>query len=205
MNGFGDFSKFFGRIEPGKCRLTMNGGIAVQTGPSTYKTYNVEKGTLTNVSNFCFDPGMDIFFVMPTNKVKEGDIVLIDNSPKCVIKADKKVITVMDYKTSEIKQIVPERHIFMGNTVFFGKIVSILGNKAGKGMGGMLKMMMMSQLFGGNKTDNGGGMFGNMGQMMAMQMMMGNDDSFTNMFDGLGFDAIGDTDAEDDNDPDSEL
>ena len=60
------FNGMFGKTEPGKCRLTMNGGIAVQCSNGQYKTYNVKKGTLTNVTNFCFNIGDEMFFVIPT-------------------------------------------------------------------------------------------------------------------------------------------
>ena len=46
---------------------------------------------------------------------------------------------------------VPERHVFMGNTWFYGKIVSLFGDGSsicGKGgLTKMMKLMMMSSLF----------------------------------------------------------
>lgn len=189
------FGGMFGRIEPGKCRLTMNGGIAVKCSNGDYKTYNVKKGTLTNVTNFCFNIGDEMFFIIPTNKVETGDIILVGGKPKCVIEATKKTIKVIDYENSEIREVVPERHIFMGSTYFYGKIVSMFGNafKNGKGLGNMVKMMMMSQVLGGGNA-NGGGMMGNgIGQMMAMSMMMGGKNTgnpFEGMFDfDFGFDG----------------
>lgn len=74
------FNGMFGKIADNMCRLTMNGNIAIHTG-NGYKTYNLSKKRLTNVSNFCFDAG-DFFFVMPTSKVKVGDIILIQGKPK---------------------------------------------------------------------------------------------------------------------------
>lgn len=50
------FNGLFGKIAPGMCRLTMNGNIAVKCA-NGYKSYNVAKGTLTNVTNFCFNVG----------------------------------------------------------------------------------------------------------------------------------------------------
>ena len=175
------------------CRLTMNGNIAVKCS-NGYKTYNVKKGTLTNVTNFCFNVGDEMFFVIPTNKVEIGDIILVGGKPKCVTNVDNKIITVIDYENSEVKQVVPERHIFMGSTYFYGKIVSMFGNsfKEGKGVGKMLKMMMMSQMLGGsnNSAQNG------FGQMMAMSMFMNKEDSpFEGMFD-FSLD-----DADEDNEP----
>ena len=175
------FNGLCGKVQAGMCRLTMNGDIAVKCS-NGYKTYNTKKGRLTNVTNFCFDIGSDFFFVIPTCKVVKGDIILVDGKPKCVIEKqkDKDVITVIDYESSEIRQLVPERHVFMGSVYYYGKIVSMFGSsfKNGKGMGNMFKMMMFSQMMNG-KSNNG-----DMGQMMAMSMMMGD-----NMFSGL-FDEI---------------
>ena len=184
----------FGKVAPGLCRLTMNGNIAVKCN-NGYKSYNVEKGTLTNVTNFCFDIGDEMFFVIPTNKVAVGDIILVGGKPKCVTEVSKKIITVIDYENSEVRQVVPERHVFMGSTYFYGKIVSMFGNsfKSGKGLNNMMKMMMFSQVFGGGNHDNGNGL----GNMLAMSMFMGGKDSnpFEGMFD-FNLDEIADGDAD---------
>lgn len=177
------FNGLFGKIAPGMCRLTMNGNIAVKCS-NGYKCYNVKKGILTNVTNFCFNVGDEMFFVIPTNKVEVGDIILVQGKPKCVTAADKKVITVIDYENSEVRQVVPERHVFMGSTYFYGKVISMFGNsfKQGKGLGNVMKMMMFSQMMGGGNA--GGGTMGNLGQMMAMSMFMGGGSNpFEGMFD----------------------
>lgn len=82
------FNGMFGKIASGMCRLTMNGSIAVKCS-NGYKSYNVKKGTLTNVTNFCFNVGDEMFFVIPTNKVEVGDIILVGGKPKCVTEANK--------------------------------------------------------------------------------------------------------------------
>lgn len=199
------FSGLFGKIAPGMCRITMNGNIAVKCSKG-YKTYNVKKGTLTNVTNFCFNMGDEMFFVIPTNKVQIGDIILVDGKPKCVIETNKKVISVIDYENSEIRQVLPERHIFMGNVYFYGKIVSMFGNMFGKSGGAknMIKMMMMSQIMGGNNGASNGGF--NIGQMAAMSMFMGGDNPFNDMFDfdfgesNISFNEDEDEDEENDDD-----
>lgn len=187
------FNGLFGKIAPGMCRLTMNGNISVKCS-NGYKCYNVKKGTLTNVTNFCFNVGDEMFFVIPTNKVEVGDIILVQGKPKCVTEATKKVITVIDYENSEVRQVVPERHVFMGSTYFYGKIISMFGNsfKQGKGLGNVMKMMMFSQMMGGGNA--GGGTMGNLGQMMAMSMFMGGG---SNPFEGM-FDFSLDAPADDD-------
>lgn len=189
------FNGLFGKIAPGMCRLTMNGNIAVKCS-NGYKCYNVKKGTLTNVTNFCFNVGDEMFFVIPTNKVEVGDIILVQGKPKCVTEATKKVITVIDYENSEVRQVVPERHVFMGSTYFYGKVISMFGNsfKQGKGLGNVMKMMMFSQMMGGGNA--GGGTIGNLGQMMAMSMFMGGG---SNPFEGM-FDFSLDAPADEDDD-----
>lgn len=187
------FNGLFGKIAPGMCRLTMNGNIAVKC-ENGYKSYNVKKGTLTNVTNFCFNVGDEMFFVIPTNKVEVGDIILVQGKPKCVTEVNKKIITVIDYENSEVRQVVPERHVFMGSTYFYGKVISMFGNsfKQGKGLGNVMKMMMMSQMLGSGSQQ--GGMFGGgMGQVMAMSMFMGGNNPFDGMFD---FNLDADTESE---------
>lgn len=193
------FNGMFGKIASGLCRLTMNGNIAVKCS-NGYKTYNVSKNMITNVTNFCFNMGDEMFFVIPTNKVEIGDIILVgppDNrKPKCVIESDGKVIKVIDYENNEIREVLPERHIFMGNVFFYGKIVSMFGNsfKKGKGLGNIMKMMIMSQMMGNNSGNNTGGM-GNIGQLAAMSMFMGGKDNpFEDMFDfDFNFDSAEET------------
>ena len=173
MNGM------FGKVAPGMCRLSMNGEIAVKAGDS-YKSYNVKTGRLTNCNSFVFNIGEEFFFVIPTNKVEPGDIILINGKPKCVIEAEKNKITVINYEDSTIDTVLPERHVFMGNTYFYGKIVSMFGNNFMNGKKGMKKMMtykVMSEMFKGNNSTSG-----NDNPMFAMMIM---DGGMGNMFDGM--------------------
>lgn len=187
------FNGFFGKIQPGMCRLTMNGNIAIKCS-NGYRTYNDKQQRLTNVTNFCFDMGSELFFVIPTMKVSEGDIILVEGKPKYVIAISKAYIEVVDYETSEIKKIVPERHVFMGSSYCYGKIVSMFGSnfKGGRGLKKIMKMMMMSQIFGGQNGGSSDFGMGNIGQMMMMSSLFGGNsdmDFFNDMFDGLSFDT----------------
>ena len=189
------FNGMFGKLGAGMCRLTMNGKIAVKTS-SGYKSYNVKTGKLTNCSNFVFNIGDDFFFIIPTNKVDVGDIILVKGTPRCVLEVDKKTIKVMNYEDMTIDTLVPERHVFMGNTYFYGKVVSLMGSTAGKGKDGMKQMMqfmMMNQLMGGNSTTNALG--GN--NMLPMMFMMngGSGSIFDGMLDGM-FDFGSDNETE---------
>lgn len=200
------FNGMFGKLGAGMCRLTMNGRIAVKTSGG-YKSYNVKTGKLTNCSNFVFNIGDDFFFIIPTNKVDVGDIILVKGTPRCVIEVDKKTLKVMNYEDMTIDTLVPERHVFMGNTYFYGKIVSLMGSTAGKGKDGMKQMMqfmMMSQMMGGN-TSGGINMGGN--NMLPMMFMMngGSGSIFDGMLDGMfDFGSTEEPEAADDDEEEEE-
>lgn len=177
--------KMFGKIGPNMCKLSMNGDIAIKTS-SGFKTYNLKENKLTNCSNFVFNMGeMDCFFLIPTNKVEKGDIIIVNNQPKCVtdVNADKS-IQCINYETSVVETILPERHIFMGNTYFYGKIVSMFGNVKKGGSEKIFKFMMMNEMM---KSTSGSGA----NSMLPMMMLMGGNgmNIFSEMFDGLN-DAI---------------
>lgn len=91
----------------------------------------------------------------------------------------------------------------MGNTYYYGKIVSPFGNMLTKkgGLNSIMQMVMMSSMFGdGNKNTLGGNSAGQNGLMMAMLFSNG---GMGNMFDGLL--DFGDVDMDvDDGDDDDE-
>ena len=183
----------FGKVAPGMCRLSMNGGIAVKTS-NGYKTYNMRTGRLTNCDSFVFNIGEEFFFVIPTNKAEPGDILLVAGKPKCVIEAAKNKLTVINYEDSTVETILPERHVFMGNTYFYGKIVSMFGGdliKGKKGTNKIMQYMMLSEMMKGNSDNNSGN---GMNTMLPLMMMGGNMGS---LFDGM-FDF-------DDNEDDEEV
>ena len=188
MNGM------FGSIQSGLCRLTLDGKIAVKTN-GDYKTYDPTNGTLINCDNFCFDLGDEMFFLIPTNNVQPGDIILASKKPKYVLKVEPNMITVVNYENGAVENILPERHVFMGNTYFYGKIVSMFGNLKTGGSEKIFKYMMMSEMMksmsGGNTSNS----------MMPMMLMMngGGSDFFSGMFDMMeDTDIENDTDVEED-------
>ena len=172
----------FGPVGPDMCRLTMEGGIAVKT-PSGYKSYNPATNSFVNCDNFVFDIGDEMFFVIPTNNVQTGDIILAGDGPRYVLKAEDNMLTTVNYKTGTVENMLPERHVFMGNTYFYGKIVSMFGNiTGGAGTENVMKYMMMSQMMkgmGGKDSMN----------PMLMMMLMGGSNPFADMFSGIGVNA----------------
>lgn len=173
------FNGMFGKIEPGMCRLSMNGEIAVKTS-SGYKSYNLKQNRLVNCSSFVFNIGEEYFFIIPTNKAEVGDIILANGKPKCVIKNEKGMLTVVNYENGTVETVLPERHMFMGNTYFYGKIVSMFGKdmfKSKNGTNQIMKYMMMSEMMKG--------MSGNSGMNAMLPFMMMNGGGMGDMFSGL--------------------
>lgn len=190
------FNGVMGKIKPGCCRLGMNGRIAIKTSDG-YKTFDPKTGNVTNCSNFVLDVMDDMFMVIPTRKLKEGDIVLINGKPMYILEVKaKNRVEAMNYEDSTIQTVIPERHAIMGRR-FYGKIVSLLGSGFGAGKGGffknMLKLKMMSSMLGSN--NNADGILG--GNGLAMMMLMGNG-SMDGLFDGF-------MDDEDDDDGDCSI
>ena len=162
------FNGMFGKIGPGMCRVSMNGDIAIRTS-NGFKTYNPNTNVAVNCDNFALDVGEDWFFIIPTNKVQKGDIIVAGGRPRCVISVRDNTIETYCYEDGTISNIVPEHHMFLGKQYFYGKIVSLFSNMAnGKGgMGNIMKYMVMSEMM---KSGNNG--LGNMSNMLPMMMMM---------------------------------
>lgn len=172
MNDF--FNGMFGKIGANMCKLSMNGDIAIKTS-SGYKTFDPNTNKLTNCDNFVFSMGdMECFFLIPTNKVEKGDIIIANGQPKCVINVkDNNNIECLNFETSVVETILPENHIFMGNTYFYGKIVSMFGNLKTGGTEKIFKYMIMSEMMKSNNSNN----------WLPMMFMMG--DNTSNFFNGL--------------------
>lgn len=175
-------NKYFGKVANGMVRLSMNGDMAIKTS-NGYKTYDVKTGALTNCDSFVFsDISSEFFFIIPTNKVESGDVILAAGKPHCVIKVETNRIEALRYEDGSIVNIVPERNVLFGKTYFYGKIVSMFGRvKGGKGMKGMMKYFMMSEMMKGGNNNNS-----NMNSMLPMMMLMnsgGMEDMFGDMFD----------------------
>ena len=178
------FKGVIGRIQPGKCRLSLNGRVAIQTSDG-YKTYNEKTGNLTNCSNFVLDLADDLFMVIPTRTLKPGDIVFINGKPMYILEIkSKNRVEAMNYEDSTIQTVIPERHAIMGRK-FYGKIVSLMGKGFTGSKGGffknMLKLKMMSAMMGGSKDVDG--MFGGSNALPMMMLMGGG--SMDGLFDGI--------------------
>lgn len=185
MFNFGNFfNGMFAPIKDGCCKMAMNGKIAIKTS-NGYKTFDVKTKRLVNCDNFAFDmPNM--FWMIPTMSVKTGDIIMINGKPKAVLNVGDGYIETFSYEDSTIDKTVVETHVWMGKKYCYGKIVSPFGNMMSSdgGMESMMKMMMFSQMFGGNSNSSNG-----FNPMMFM-LMGGKDFSMGDMFgDMFNFDS----------------
>ena len=143
-----------GKVAPGLCRLSVNGGIAVKTRAG-YRTYDTKKKHLVNCDSFVLDAGEDFFFVLPSNRVKPGDIILSSGAPRCVLAVGEDTITAINYEDATVETMMPEHHLFMGSTYLYGKVVSLFGCngvKGRKGAGRMMKYIMLSSMMKGKEN-----------------------------------------------------
>lgn len=172
------FNGLFGKLNNGICRLSMDGEIAVKTS-NGYKYYNKKSSRPVNCDQFVFDIGDEFFFVVPTNKTEAGDILLINGQPRYVLETKNNMITVLNYEDCTVESILPESHVFMGDTYFYGKIVSMFGDDVkgnGMGMKKMMRYMMLSEMMKSNSTNG-------MNSLLPYFLMTG--EGFNNFFDGL--------------------
>ena len=177
MNGMMD--GICGRIAPGLCRLSMNGGIAVRTRAG-YRSYDMENRRLVNCDGFAVDVGEDFFFVLPTNRVRAGDIILAGGAPRCVLSADGGTITAINYEDATVETLLPERHMLMGSTYLYGRIVSLFGRdgvRGKKGLGRMMKYMMLSGMIRGREDG--------FGRLLPLMMLGGNGGFLDDLLDGF--------------------
>lgn len=179
------FNGMFKPVAKGYCKLGVNGQIAVKTS-SGYKTFDLKNKRLVNCDNFAFDAD-GMFWVIPTFSAAKGDIILVNGKPRCVIDVSKDEIKTFSYEDSTIDTVIPERHVFMGKTYYYGKIFSPFANmmKSEDGLGNMMSMIMMSKMFGGDKNSTNSN-FNDMNPMMMMMFMnKGNGSNpFMDMFNG---------------------
>ena len=166
-----------GKVAPGLCRLSMNGSIAVKTRAG-YRTYDPRSKRLTNCDSFVLDVGEDFFFVIPTNRVRPGDIILAGGTPRCVISAEESTITAINFEDATVETLLPEHHLFMGSTYLYGRIVSLLGKggvRGKKGTGRIMKYMLLSGMIKGRE----GGISG----LLPLMLLGGKNDFMEELID----------------------
>ena len=79
----------------------MNGGVAIKTA-NGYKTYDNATGRLTNCSDFVFNIGEEFFFVIPANRVKKGDIILLCSDGLSNMVADNEIYDIINENRDDL-------------------------------------------------------------------------------------------------------
>ncbi len=166
-----------GKVAPGLCRLSMSGNIAVKTRAG-YRTWDPKTKRLTNCDSFVLDVGEDFFFVIPTNKVRPGDIILAGGTPRCVVSAGDGTITAINFEDATVETLLPEHHVFMGSTYLYGRIVSLLGKngvRGKKGTGRIMKYLLLSGMMKGRE--------GGAGSLLPLMFLGGKNDFMDDLLD----------------------
>ena len=127
------FANMLGTLESDMIRMTFDGKVAVKTTKG-YKTYDVDKKKAINMDSLVM-PDMAAFLLLPSTKVKTGDIILRDGAFYSIISIDDATNELIgyNYEAGKKETIVRETHCFLGNTYFYSKlfspILSFFGNK----------------------------------------------------------------------------
>lgn len=198
------FSNLLGKTKKDMFRISVTGKIAVKAG-NGYRTFDPEKNKLVSVGDFALPGFQDMFFLVPTRKLKKGDIIVIEDEALCVLEQNDNEIKVLSYATSKVETRLVDNILWFGRP-FYGKLTSLLGMAIGNSGSdkGCMKMMLLSQFMGAGRPQDdqqpvqpaapafgGGGI--TMESLLMMSMLMGGKGG--GLFDGLfDFDEEGDGD-----------
>lgn len=169
-----------GKIGKDMFRMSLDGTMAVKTAKG-YKAYDVNKHKMTKVGDFALPMGEDTFFLMPTRKLAEGDIVIIDNQPVCVLAQNGEEVKFLTYDKAVVETRMIENIMFFGRPIY-GKVVSMfsLMFKKADNEDSMMRLIMMSQMFSGNSpfgvfggNQQANGPFGQLMPMLMMSQLLG--------------------------------
>lgn len=107
------FGGKIGLVKENNVKIGMNMKIAIKSANGDYKT--VDKGVLTNISDFAFDTGI---FIMPKliSNVSVGDIIAKDNEYVYItaVNLKDKQYTGINYLTGQIATYTMQSHILLG-------------------------------------------------------------------------------------------
>jgi hypothetical protein len=160
------FSSFIdNNVDLSKIKLTIN-GLGVESDDGTIKIY--KKGKIIDVTQFTLQNSSisSMIFLMPTKKVKAGDLIVNNGTFVFVVNDDGGSIKVIDFNNNSERTIVRQQHLLIP----FSFVTKVYSPFTGSSiMNNMLPMMMMN-----NSNGNNGGMMNNMLPMMMMSKILKN-------------------------------
>lgn len=159
----------FGQITDGSVDLSIK-GIALKSADGGYVVYDTNNNDSTIVTGMTFDSDMIYAIPTPVNQIKQNDIIFNDSVPVVVKNIlDNGEIEVYHPQANAIIKILPKKTLFginMVSRVFnpFGDFKFDTDNNtfnpmmmlmfANDNSNDMMKMMFMSQMFGGDGQMN---------------------------------------------------
>lgn len=165
----------FGPVSSRKINLSVN-GMAFRNENGEYVTYDVDKNSITNVTDFTFNfEGMLYAMPVAINQIKKNDVIRHKDEYVIAVAdfdAEKgQSIEVVNPITQTKQTILPTQNIFGFN--FVTKVVNFAENmfnttpNEDNPFGNIMPMMMMSTMMNGNNGND-------FSKMIAMSMMMQN-------------------------------
>lgn len=174
----------FGKVKGEKFKVSMN-GLAFRNDEGKYLVYDIEDGSLVDVTGFTFD--MDMIFQMPVSlkDVQKGDIICHKGNYLVVLEKVKNSLKCMSPFKGEEVTVTPTKSPFGFD--FCTKVINMaegmfsgIATDDSNPMTAMMPVMMMSEMI--NKGSSGGSSSNFMEIMMISQMMGGENNPFTSMF-----------------------
>ena len=163
--------------------MTLDGRLAIKRPNGDYVAFNPLSGEIENQSEFVMGEDMlsGMVYVMPTDKIEAGDII-VSNSSYVYVTDMTEGLTGVNLSTGVVNDIVTEKHVLFGKNVY-KKVVSMF-NMVG-GTDGAMNPMMMLALMGDDNKENllplmmmsgmSGADKGAMNPMMMMMLLDGKD------------------------------
>lgn len=170
-----------------KIKLSVN-GMAFRNEDGNYVTYDVDKNSITDVTDFTLDfDGMLYQMPVAINQIKKNDVI-VHKGDYVIAVADYNAekgqsIEVVNPITQTTQTILPTQNIFGFN--FITKVVNLAADMfktapdAENPFGNIMPMIMMSTVMGDNSRGT------DMSKLFAMNMMMQNG-MFTGATEGDG-------------------
>ena len=165
----------FGKVPAGKFKMSFM-GLAFATGNGRYAVYNIGDNEFTDVTEMTMDAdGMIMQMPVAAKDVAVGDIIKHKDA-YVIVKGgtENGCITAVDPFKSEEINIIPTKSMFGFN--FVTKVINVFGNMFGENtvtpsednpFGNIAPFIMMSAMSDGNNDNDG------MMKMLLMSQMMG--------------------------------
>lgn len=181
MGGFN-----LGEVKENELAMTMDGRVAVKRKDGEYVTYDSEKKVIVNNHGFVIDEMDGMFMIIPSQDVKEKDLVKIAGDYFYIDEIEGEKIYGINLSRGATQRINLVKEVSLMGFNFYNKVVSLASGFGQQGMNPMT-LVMMKQMFGKDDSSSGN-MMEKMFEMQMMSQMFGggqNCNPMANMFGGM--------------------